>query len=161
MKSEEDNVCVINNVIGYDTAVRGHGITVNPYLGQTCYRDDYSQSNTIMNNKGEMVFPELLFKVINKSVPDIESIEVESYRRNVTINPFDFVGVPSYVINLNVKFDYMSKDIMSPSKLSDKINMSFSMMYSNIKFVKFVVKSITINKRDYDKEFFDIFLKKK
>lgn len=153
MEPEEDNVCVINNVTGY-------GITVNPYA-ETYHRNDYLQSNDIMNNKGEMVFPELLFKVINKNVPDIESIEIESYRRNVTINPSCFEPEPTYVINLNVKFDYQATDIISTRKLTDKINMSFSMMYSNIKFVKFVVKSISINKRDYDKEFYDIFLKKK
>ena len=39
--------------------------------------------------------------------------------------------------------------------------MSFSMMHTNIKFVKFIVKSISINERDYEKEFYDIFLKKK
>jgi hypothetical protein len=115
----------------------------------------------IKNSKGEMVFPEVLFKIINKSIPGIISIDIESYENNLRFNSFDFNPEPNYVIYLNVKFDYQATDIISARKLTDKINMSFSMMYTNIKFVKFIVKSVSINQRDYEKEFYDIFLKKK
>jgi hypothetical protein len=130
----------------------------NSFLTSSSYG---AENNMIKNNKGEMVFPEVLFKIINKSVPGIISIDIDSYENILRFNSFDFNPEPNYVIYLNVKFDYQATDIISARKLTDKINMSFSMMYTNIKFVKFIVKSVSINQRDYEKEFYDIFLKKK
>ena len=179
MEPEEDMMSILgdNGLLTTrdygDYAVTNGGVSVysnhtvlnggidNSLLTNSRYGAYATESNMIKNNKGEMVFPEVLFKIINKSVPDIMSIDIESYENNLRFNSFDFNPVPNYVIYLNVKFDYQATDIISARKLTDKINMSFSMMYTNIKFVKFIVKSISINERDYEKEFYDIFLKKK
>jgi len=160
MEPEEDMMSILGDnglLTTNDYAVTNTRIA-NSFLTSSSYG---AENNMIKNNKGEMVFPEVLFKIINKSVPGIISIDIDSYENILRFNSFDFNPEPNYVIYLNVKFDYQATDIISARKLTDKINMSFSMMYTNIKFVKFIVKSVSINQRDYEKEFYDIFLKKK
>ena len=167
MEPEEDMMSILgdNGLLTTrdygDYTVTNGGVSHNPYLTNSRYGAYATESNMIKNNKGEMVFPEVLFKIINKSIPGIISIDIESYENNLRFNSFDFNPEPNYVIYLNVKFDYQATDVISARKLTDKINMSFSMVHTNIKFVKFIVKSISINERDYEKEFYDIFLKKK
>ena len=163
MEPEDNALGIIDAInIGHnnDYIVTNSAIA-NSYLENSRYGAYATESNMIKNSKGEMVFPEVLFKIINKSIPGIISIDIESYENNLRFNSFDFNPEPNYVIYLNVKFDYQATDVISARKLTDKINMSFSMMHTNIKFVKFIVKSISINQRDYEKEFYDIFLKKK
>jgi hypothetical protein len=153
---------VLNTTRDYgDYAVTNGGVSYNPYLSTSSYGPYGAENNMIKNNKGEMVFPEVLFKIINKSIPGILSIDIDSCQKDVRFNSEVFQPVPHYTVNLNVKFDYNATHIISAKKLEDKINISFPMMYPNIKFVKFSVKSISINERDYEKEFYDIFLKKK
>jgi hypothetical protein len=168
MEPEEDMMSILgdNGLLTTrdygDYTVTNGGVSHNPYLTNSRYGAYATESNMIKNSKGEMVFPEVLFKIINKSIPYIMSIDIDSYENILRFNSsFDFNPEPNYVIYLNVKFDYQATDVISARKLTDKINMSFSMMHANIKFVKFIVKSISINQRDYEKEFYDIFLKKK
>jgi hypothetical protein len=162
MEPEDDTLGIIDTIIGHNNDyIVTNGTIANSYLENSRYGAYATESNMIKNNKGEMVFPEVLFKIINKSIPYIMSIDIDSYENILRFNSFDFNPEPNYVIYLNVKFDYQATDVISARKLTDKINMSFSMMHANIKFVKFIVKSISINQRDYEKEFYDIFLKKK
>jgi hypothetical protein len=108
-----------------------------------------------------MFFPELLFKIIKKNLPGISSIEIDSYRNNSRFNPMDFEPVPNYVVKLNVKFHWDAKDVSTPEKLTESINTAFSMMHTDIDFIKFQVKRIVVEKRDYESEFFGMFMKKK
>jgi hypothetical protein len=165
MEPEEDNVGMMNilgdNVLlttrdyGNYTITNG-GMTVNPYID-----NDYHIHNThsdIPNIKGEMVFPELLFKIIKKKYMGIRSIEIDSYINNSRFTFYD--SVPSYLVFLNVKYHWDAKDVVPPEKLSEYINTSFSMMHTDNDFVKFQIKRVNIEKRDYEKEFFDMFMKK-
>jgi len=163
MEPEEDNIGqiildnstygILNTTRDYGNyMVSGGGVSYNPY------GDGHVD---IPNGKGEMFFPELLFKIIKKSLPGIFSIEIDSYRNNSQFNPMDFEPVPNYVVRLNVKFDWDAKEISTPEKLTESINTAFSMMYTKIDFIKFQVKRISIEKRDYESEFFSIFMKKK
>ena len=112
----------------------------------------------VPNVNGEMVFPELLFKIIKKKYMGIRSIEIDSYRNNSRFSFYD--SVPSYLVLLNVKYHWDAKDVVPPEKLGEYINTSFSMMHTDNDFVKFQIKRVNIEKRDYDKEFFDMFMKK-
>ena len=162
MEPEVDNIGQLildNSTYGVLTTVREYGdytvtrggLAVNPY------GDGHVD---IPNGKGEMFFPELLFKIIKKNLPGISSIEIDSNRNNSRFNPMDFEPVPSYVVKLNVKFHWDSKDVSTPEKLTESINTAFSMMYTDIDFIKFQVKRISIEKRDYESEFFSMFMKK-
>jgi hypothetical protein len=157
MEPEDDNIGVIRRVVDNDFITRnygdymvsGGGISYNPY-GDV----------DIPNGKGEMFFPELLFKIIKKNLPDIYSIEIDSYRNNLVYNPINFEPVPSYLVKLIIKFHWDAKDISTPEKLTESINTAFSMMHTDIDFIKFQVKRISIEKRDYESEFFSMFMKK-
>jgi hypothetical protein len=64
------------------------------------------------------------------------------------------------LVFVDVKYNWDSSDILSPEKLGDKINMSFPMIYTDIKFVTFQVNTVKVERRDYEKEFMNIFGKK-
>jgi len=171
MEPEEENIGTLQlgndyRVLTNDTIVTSYptyrleraGLTVNPYFDNDLHI--HRTHSDIPNEKGEMVFPELLFKIIKKKYMGIRSIEIDSYRNNLRFNSMDFDSIPSYLVFLNVKYHWDAKDVVPPEKLSEYINTSFSMMHTDNDFVKFQIKRINIEKRDYEKEFFDMFMKK-
>jgi hypothetical protein len=170
MEPEEDNnigqLIMDNSTYGVLTTTRdygnytvtGGGLAVNPYFDNDLHI--HRDNSVIPNDKGEMVFPELLFKIIKKNLPGISSIEVDGYINNERLSITNFSSVPSYLVLLNVKFHWDSKDVSTPEKLTESINTAFSMMYTDIDFIKFQVKRIVVEKRDYESEFFSMFMKK-
>ena len=107
-----------------------------------------------------MVIPEVLIKVIKKSVPGISSLEIDGYRNYDRISFTDYNTVPNYLVLLNVRYHWNANNILSPEKLGEIINTSFSMMHPDVDFVKFEVKRVNIEKRNYHEEFLDMFMKK-
>jgi hypothetical protein len=163
MEPEEDNnigqLIIDNSTYGVLTTVREYGdyTVTNGGISHNPYGNGHID---IPNIKGEMVFPELLFKIIKKKYMGIRSIEIDSYRNNLRFNSMDFDSIPSYLVFLNVKYHWDAKDVIPPEKLTEYINTSFSMMHTDNDFVKFQIKRINIEKRDYEKEFFNMFMKK-
>jgi len=166
MEPEEENVGMMNilgdNVLltrdyGNYTITNG-GMTVNPYLDND-YRVS-SMNNRTYNKDGEFVFPELLFKVLKKSLPGINSIVINKFETKFTYSISDFESTPSYLVSVDVIYNWDSSEILSPDKLGDKINMSFPMIYTDVKFVTFRVNTVKVERRDYEKEFMNIFGKK-
>jgi hypothetical protein len=128
------------------------GRNVNPYV-----ENDYSQ---IKNKDNDMVIPEVMIKVIKKSVPGISSLEIDGYRNYARISFADYNTAPNYLVLLNVRYHWNANNILSPEKLGEVINTSFSMMHPDVDFVKFEVKRMNIEKRNYHEEFLDMFMKK-
>ena len=166
MEPEEENISVMN-ILGDNVLltrdygnyrVTNGGITVNPYLDGD-YRGS-SMNNRTYNKDGEFVFPELLFKVLKKSLPGINSIVINKFETKFTYSISDFESTPSYLVSVDVIYNWDSSEILSPDKLGDKINMSFPMIYTDVKFVKFHVNTVKVERRDYEKEFMNIFGKK-
>lgn len=127
-------------------------LDVNPY-----FENDYSE---IKNKNNDMVIPEVLIKVIKKSVPGISSLEIDGYRNYDRISFTDYNTVPNYLVLLNVRYHWNANNILSPEKLGEVINTSFSMMHPDVDFIKFEVKRVNIEKRNYHEEFLDMFMKK-
>jgi len=166
MEPEEENVGMMNilgdNVLltrdyGNYTITNG-GMTVNPYIDND-YRVS-SMNNRTYNKDGEFVFPELLFKVLKKSLPGIHSIVINKFETKFTYTVDSFESTPKYLVFVDVKYNWDSSEILSPDKLGDKINMSFPMIYTDVKFVTFRVNTVKVERRDYEKEFMNIFGKK-
>jgi hypothetical protein len=166
MEPEEENISMMN-ILGDNVLltrdygnyrVTNGGITVNPYLDGDSRGS--SMNNRTYNKDGEFVFPELLFKVLKKSLPGIHSITVNKFETKLTYSLSDFESTPEYLVSVDVKYNWDSSEILSPEKLGDKINMSFPMIYTDIKFVTFQVNTVKVERRDYEKEFMNIFGKK-
>jgi len=172
MEPEEDNNNNIGQLIidnstygvlnttrdyGNYTVTRG-GLAVNPYIDNHLHI--HGDNLVIPNDKGEMVFPELLFKIIKKNLPGISSIEVDGYINNERLSITNFSSVPSYLVLLNVKFHWDAKNVSTPEKLGEDINTAFSMMHTDNDFIKFQVKRVVVEARNYEKEFFNMFMKK-
>jgi hypothetical protein len=166
MEPEEENIGMMNilgdNVLltrdyGNYTITNG-GMTVNPYIDND-YRVS-SMNNRTYNKDGEFVFPELLFKVLKKSLPGIHSIVINKFETKFTYTVDSFESTPKYLVYVDVRYNWDSSDILSPEKLGDKINMSFPMIYTDVKFVTFQVNTVKVERRDYEKEFMNIFGKK-
>jgi hypothetical protein len=166
MEPEEENISVMNilgdNVLltrdyGNYTITNG-GMTVNPYIDND-YRVS-SMNNRTYNKDGEFVFPELLFKVLKKSLPGINSIVINKFETKFTYTVDSFESTPTYLVYVDVRYNWDTSEVLSPEKLGDKINMSFPMIYTDVKFVKFHVNTVKVERRDYEKEFMNIFGKK-
>jgi len=167
MEPEEENIGIMNilgdNVLltrDYgDYRVTNGGMQVNPYVD-----NDYgipSMNNRMYNKNGEFVFPEMLFKVLKKSLPGIHSITVNKIEIKYTYAFVDSLeSTPTYLVYVDVRYNWDSSEVLSPEKLGDKINMSFPMIYTDVKFVKFHVNTVKVERRDYEKEFMNIFGKK-
>jgi len=149
-----DNTAITNSTYRLE---RG-GLTVNPYFDNDIHI--HNNHMVIPNDKGEMVFPELLFKIVKKNLPGISSIEVDGYINNERLSITNFSSVPSYLVLLNVKFHWDAKNVSTPEKLGEDINTAFCMMHTDNDFIKFQVKRIVVEKRDYEKEFVNMFMKK-
>jgi hypothetical protein len=166
MEPEEENISMMN-ILGDNVLltrdygnyrVTNGGITVNPYV-ENDYRGP-SMNNRTYNKDGEFVFPELLFKVLKKSLPGIHSIVINKFETILTYSIGNFESTPKYLVFVDVKYNWDSSDILSPEKLGDKINMSFPMIYTDVNFVTFQVNTVKVERRDYEKEFMNIFGKK-
>lgn len=166
MEPEEENIGMMNilgdNVLltrdyGNYTITNG-GMTVNPYIDND-YRVS-SMNNRTYNKDGEFVFPEMLFKVLKKSLPGINSIVINKFETKFTYTADSFESTPKYLVFVDVKYNWDSSEILSPDKLGDKINMSFPMIYTDVRFVTFHVNTVKVERRDYEKEFMNIFGKK-
>jgi len=166
MEPEEENIGMMNilgdNVLltrdyGNYTITNG-GMTVNPYLDND-YRVS-SMNNRTYNKDGEFVFPEMLFKVLKKSLPGIHSIVINKFETKFTYTVDSFESTPKYLVFVDVIYNWDSSEVLSPEKLGDKINMSFPMIYTDVKFVTFSVNTVKVERRDYEKEFMNIFGKK-
>lgn len=165
---EEENIGILQAMGGYDmgsvngsinayTITRGGG-TVNPYVDNDYYGSQ--TRNRTYNEDGEFIFPELLFKVLKKSLPGIHSITVNKFETKFIYSLSDFESTPSYLVYVDVKYNWDTSEILSPDKLADKINMSFPMIYTDVKFVTFQVNTVKVERRDYEKEFMNIFGRK-
>lgn len=171
MEPEEENIGTLqlgndyrvltNNITA--TAYPTHrlnrgGLAVNPYFDNDLHI--HRNNLVIPNDKGEMVFPELLFKIVKKNLPGISSIEVDGYINNERISLMNYGSVPSYLVLLNVKFHWDAKNIPTPEKLGEDINTAFSMMHTDNDFIKFKIKRVVVEARNYEKEFVNMFMKK-
>lgn len=167
MEPEEENISMMN-ILGDNVLltrdygnyrVTNGGMEVNPYVD-----NDYgipSMNNRMYNKDGKFVFPELLFKVLKKSLPGIHSITVNKIEIKYTYAFVDSLeSTPTYLVYVDVRYNWDSSEVLSPEKLGDKINMSFPMIYTDVKFVKFHVNTVKVERRDYEKEFMNIFGKK-
>ena len=164
MEPEEENIGALqlgNDITATDYPTyrlnRG-GLAVNPYIDNDIHI--HNNHLVIPNDKGEMIFPELLYKIVKKNLPGISSIEVDSYINNERISLMNYGSVPSYLVLLNVKFHWNAKNISTPEKLGEDINTAFSMMHTDNDFIKFKIKRVVVEARNYEKEFVNMFMKK-
>ena len=125
------------------------------------YRNYYLSENKPKDVKSpNLELPEKFVKVLTKTIPEAVKFEVESYTVHNTYSAHNFDLIPNYLVYLTVHFDWDVNMNYSTDLLSDKINSAFNLMYTDKTNMTFRVKSIEIPKRDYEKEFFDFFIKK-
>jgi len=67
----------------------------------------------------------------------------------------DYTVTNSYLGNDYSEIKNKNNDMVIP-----EVNTSFSMMHPDVDFVKFEVKRVNIEKRNYHEEFLDMFMKK-
>ncbi len=114
----------------------------------------------ISNSEGELVIPERFEKVLKKSIENLEEIKIESYEKIMMYDPATFNPNYRYKINLVLIFSWNTPSYGKVSKLQDMINEKFSFVYTDIDNFRFNVIRVTTKERDFDKEFFEFFMKK-
>ena len=145
----------------YTSLISGQGIVANPYGDlinrYQVNRPDY-ESNENVNDA--LVIPPTLDKVLKKTISGLEEISIKSYERKTMYNPVNFLPTYRYLVNLVLTFAWNTETIYSCEKLKEIINTSFSMMYTDIDNYRFNVIKVNTKERDFDKEFFEFFMKK-
>jgi len=145
-----------NNILG--VVDNGTGIVNMPYrYGDLIKRPDFE---IISNDKGELVIPERFEKVLKKSIENLEEIKIESYEKAAIYDSTIFPPSYKYKINLVLIFSWNTPSYGKVSKLPDIINEKFSFVYTDIDNFRFNVIRVTTKERDFDKEFFEFFMKK-
>ena len=115
MEPEEENTGILQTMGGYDMssvvdninnyyAINNGGLTVNPYF-ENDYRGSQTRNRTY-NEDGEFIFPELLFKVLKKSLPGISSIVINKFETKFMYSLSDFESNPSYLVYVDVKYNW-------------------------------------------------------
>ena len=145
----------------YTSLISGQGIVTNPYgdliKRYQVNRADY-ESNENMDDA--LVIPPTLDKVLKKTISGLEEISIKSYEKTTMYNPVNFLPIYRYSVNLVLTFAWNTETISSCEKLKEIINTSFSMMYTDIDNYRFNVIKVNTKERDFDKEFFEFFMKK-
>jgi len=108
-------------------------------------------------NSGRLKLPEQFVKVIIKSYPEIESIDIVDHDETVIYNPMNFEPIPRFLVKLKINFSWDCQLKGNTEHYTEKINTAFQLMYSDIDYCKFSVAQLYIPKRDLRKEFFDFF----
>ena len=151
-----------NNILGI--VDNGTGIINMPYRYNDLidrYEIKRPDVETVSNTKNELVVPEVFEKVLKKNMDGLNKIKIESYEKIKMFDPATFNPNYRYVVNLILIFSWDSCYPANSSKLEEVVNNSFSVMYSDNNNFKFRVIRLTTEERDFDKEFFEFFLKKK
>ena len=72
----------------------------------------------------------------------------------------NFDVIPNYLVYLVIHYTWDAVVIKSTDTLTEIVNTAFSMTYHDKTNITFRVKNVVIPKRDYEREFFDFFVKK-
>ena len=110
----------------------------------------------VPNVSGELVIPELLDKVLKKTINGLLNIQVDGYQRVYN----NYIGNPSHRYTVYLVLTFPIGIDGNKFKLGELINDCFHMMYSDITNVHFEVSKLTCEMRNYDEEFFEFFKKK-
>ena len=152
---EENNLLgIVDNATGIVNMQYPYNNLIDGYLVN---RPDFEN---ISNSKGELAIPEKFDKVLKKSIECLEEIKIESYEKIMMYDPATFVPLYKYKINLVLIFSWDTPSYGNTSKLQDMINEKFSFVYTEIDNFHFNILRVTTKERDFDKEFFEFFMKK-
>lgn len=119
------------------------------------YELSYPDIVHVPNVSGELALPDVIDKVLKKTIDGLTNIQIDSYQKNVS---YGFSSNYKYTINLILTFSNFG--IKTKEQLSEMINSSFSVMYPDKENFRFNVLQLTSDVRNYDKEFFGFFKKK-
>ena len=112
-----------------------------------------------VNNDCVLRIPEAFLKVIKKTIPEVDSVIVDSFTTHSAYSPINFDETKNFKVNITLSFPWDSRVNGSLEHFSKTINTAFSMMYTDKSNISFSVVKLDIQKRDFEKEFFEFFTK--
>ena len=110
-------------------------------------------------NDNTLKIPEMFLKVIKKTIPEVDSVTVDSFTTYSSYSPLTFDETKNFKVNITLSFPWDSRVNGSLEHFSQVINTAFSMMYTDKTNISFSVVKLDIQKRDFEKEFFEFFTK--
>jgi hypothetical protein len=102
-------------------------------------------------------FPNEFVKVLNKLIPDVNKVVIDTYWTHTKINDWYYEPTLEFLVEVIVHYKWNAREILPPDVLSETINTSFKLTYTDKDYIKFSVKKIEVEKRDYKQEFIDFF----
>lgn len=113
------------------------------------------------SNQLNLNIPDKFILVLNRIIPEIEKISVDS--TNLIMTP-NYYGLGTFEEKFLVEMRTSiiikeSPNILSKEKYVDKINDLFRMTYPQYDFVRIIINTVQINKKNYLEEFLKEFKK--
>ena len=125
------------------------------------YIDRYHKSadpQSVNNTNDKLKLPDQFFKVLKKSIIDLDMVTIDSYSVYNVYNPANFDAIPKYLVELTLHFNWdVNLQGKNTKEFTEIINSAFSLMYMDKINVSFNVSKLKIPKRDYEREFFEFF----
>lgn len=113
------------------------------------------------SNQLNLNIPDKFILVLNRIIPEIEKISVDS--TNLIMAP-NYYGLGTFeekfLVEMRISIIIKeSPNILSKEKYVDKINDLFRMTYPQYDFVRIIINTVQINKKNYLEEFLKEFKK--
>lgn len=121
------------------------------------YPSEFEERSYVNDNT--LRIPEMFLKVIKKTIPEVDSVTVDSFATHSSYNPLNFDETKNFRVYITLSFPWDSRVNGSLEEFSQTINTAFSMMYTDKTNISFSVVKLDIQKRDFEKEFFEFFTK--
>ena len=113
------------------------------------------------SNQLNLNIPDKFILVLNRIIPEIEKISVDSANIIMTPNYYEFgTFEEKFLVEMRTSIIINeSPNILSKEKYVDKINDLFRMTYPQYDFVRIIINTVQINKKNYLEEFLKEFKK--
>lgn len=121
------------------------------------YPSEFEERSYVNDNT--LRIPEMFLKVIKKTIPEVDSVTVDSFTTHSSYNPLNFDETKNFRVYITLSFPWDSRVNSSLEEFAQTINTAFSMMYTDKTNISFSVVKLDIQKRDFEKEFFEFFTK--
>lgn len=109
------------------------------------------------NSDASLQIPIAFEKVLKKSIDGLVNVRIIGYETNSIVNPMKWETESQFLTHIELTFKYESSLKLPKEDYTEKINFAFKMAYPDMESVKFSVKNIIVENKDFHREFLEFF----
>jgi hypothetical protein len=109
------------------------------------------------NSDASLQIPIAFEKVLKKSINGLSNIRVVGYETISIVNPMKWETESQFLTHIELTFKYESSLKLPKEDYTEKINFAFKMAYPDMETIKFSIKNIIVENKDFHREFLEFF----